>query len=161
MDGAPAGSWGSIMRRLAGATTIGVLLCGLLSGCWLVPGPRTDACVDWVRFETMQQRFDHAGAVLVGTAVKRDGEVRIYAYQANVHVVEVEQVLKGGLSEGSVRIASMPVTCGASYPNGDPLDAGGRQLFFLTQQNGEWFTMTPDQGAVPFPAGTPLPFTTG
>src|SRR6478609_8270130 len=117
------------MRRLAGATTIGVLLCGLLSGCWLVPGPRTDACVDWVRFETMQQRFDHAGAVLGGTAVKRDGEVRIDAYQANVHVVEVEQVLKGGLSEGSVRIASMPVTCGASYPNGDPLDAGGRQLF--------------------------------
>lgn len=149
------------MRRLAEVTTIGVLLCGLLCGCSLLPVSRTDTCVDWVRFETMQQRFDHAGAVLVGTAVKRDGEVRIYAYQANVHVVEVEQVLKGSLSEGSVRIASMPVTCGASYPDGDPLDAGGRQLFFLTQQNDGWFTMTPDQGAVSFPAGTPLPFTTG
>lgn len=149
------------MRRFAGITTIGVLLVALLSGCWLLPVSRTDTCVDWVRFETMQQRFDHAGAVLVGTPVKRDGEVRIYAYQANVHVVEVEQVLKGSLGEGPVRVASMPVTCGASYPDGDPLDAGGRQLFFLTQQNGEWFTMTPDQGAVQFPAGTPLPFTTG
>jgi len=98
---------------------------------------------------------------LVGTPLKRDGEVQIYGYQANVHVVEAEQVLKGGLGAGPVRIASMPVTCGTSYPDGDPLDAGGRQLFFLTQQNGEWFTMTPDQGAVPFPAGTPLPFTTG
>ena len=149
------------MRRFAGKMTIGVLLVALLSGCWVLPVSHTDTCVDWVRFSTMQQRFDHAGAVLVGTAVKRDGEVQTYGYQANVHVVEVEQVLKGRLGEGPVRIASMPVTCGASYPDGDPLDAGGRQLFFLTQQNEGWFTMTPDQGAVPFPAGTPLPFTTG
>lgn len=161
MDGTGAGGYRSSMRRLAGITAIGVLLVALLSGCWLLPVSRTDACVDWVRFETMQQRFDHAGVVLVGIPLKRDGEVRIYGYQANVHVVEVEQVLKGSLGNEPVRIASMPVTCGASYPDGDPLDAGGRQLFFLTQQNGEWFTMTPDQGAVPFPAGTPLPFTTG
>lgn len=161
MDGTPVGGYGSSMRRAVGAAAGGVLLAVLLCGCWLVPVTRTDACVDWVRFETMQQRFDHAGVVLVGTPQKRDGEVRIYTYQANVHVVEAEQVLKGGLGEGPVRIASMPVTCGASYPDGDPLDAGGRQLFFLTQQNGEWFTMTPDQGAVPFPAGTPFPFKTG
>lgn len=149
------------MRRLAGTATIGVVLGVLLCGCWLVPVTRTDACVDWVRFETMQQRFDHAGAVLLGTPLQRDGEIRIYGYQANVHVVEVEKVLKGSLGKGPVRIASMPVTCGKSYPDGDPLDAGARHLFFLTEQNGGWFTMTPDQGAVLFPPGTPVPFKTG
>ncbi|NUU32430.1 hypothetical protein [Arthrobacter sp. C9C5] len=149
------------MRRLAGTAIIGVLSGVLLCGCWLVPVTRTDVCVDWVRFETMQQRVEHASAVLVGKPVKGDGEVRSYGYQANVHTVEVEQVLKGGIGADPVRIASMPVTCGKSYPDGDPLDTGARQLFFLTEQNGEWFTMTPEQGAVPFPPGTPLPFKAG
>lgn len=146
------------MRRSVGAAFLGIVSGVLLCGCWLGPVSRTDVCVDWVRFETMQQRFDHAGAVLLGKPLQRDGEVRIYGYQANVHVVEVEKVLKGSVAQGTVRIASMPVTCGKAYPDGDPLDAGDRLLFFLTEQNGQWFTMTPEQGAVPFPAGKPLPF---
>lgn len=146
------------MRRVAGAAVSGALSLVLLCGCWIVPVTHTDVCVDWVQFETMQQRFDHAGAVLIGKPLKRDGEARIYGYQANVHAVEVERVLKGGIGAGPVRVASMPVTCGKSYPDGDPLDTGARQLFFLTAQNDEWFTMTPDQGAAPFPPGTPLPF---
>lgn len=149
------------MRRLV-ASLLTSLSCVLLSGCWPVPGAaRTDVCVDWVSFETMQQRFDHAGAVLIGKPLKRDGETRSYGYQANVHEVEVEQVLKGGLKFGTVRVAAMPVTCGKTYPAGDPLDDGDRKLMFLTNQNGEWFTMTPEQGVVRFPAGTPLPFQTG
>ncbi|WP_441403730.1 hypothetical protein [Arthrobacter sp. 2YAF22_2] len=150
------------MLRPASAGIMGGLSAALLCGCGLVPGAvRTDVCVDWVAFETMQQRFDHAGAVLVGKPLKRDGESRSYGYQANVHVVEVEQVFKGGLGRGPVRVASMPVTCGQTYPHGDPLDDGDRKLIFLTEQNGEWFTMTPDQGTVQFPAGTPLPFSSG
>ncbi|WP_307037294.1 hypothetical protein [Arthrobacter sp. B3I4] len=122
---------------------------------------RTEVCADWVRFDTMQQRYDHSGAVAVGTSVKRDGEVRIYGYQANVHIVEVQQVLKGKLGQGSARIASMPVTCGETYPDGDPLDNGDRQLFFLTELNDGWFTMSPGQGSAPFPDGAALPFGTG
>jgi hypothetical protein len=97
---------------MAGTAGLVVLLAVLLCGCWLVPVARTEVCVDWVRFETMQQRFDHASAVLVGKPLKKDGEVRIYGYQANVHVVEIEKVLKGNVGHGTVRIASMPVTCG-------------------------------------------------
>jgi len=149
------------MQKVAGPAATGILSAVLLSGCGLVPVTRTDTCVDWVSFETMQQRFDHAGAVVVGKPLKRDGDVRIYGYQANVHLVEVEQVLKGSLGRDAVRIASMPVTCGESYPDGDPLESGGRQLYFLAQQNGQWFTMTPAQGALPFPAGSPLPFRAG
>lgn len=161
MDVPPCGSYGLSMRRLAGTATVGALSAALLSGCWLLPVSRTDTCVDWVRFETMQQRYDHAAAVLVGTPLRRDGGVRIYGYEANIHEVAAERVLKGDVGSGSVRVASMPVTCGQSYPDGDPLDAGGRQLLFLTKQNGEWFTMTPDQGSLPFPTGTPLPFKAG
>lgn len=161
MAPAAGDDYGSTMRRLVGTTAIGVALGVLLCGCGLVPVTRTNASVDWVRFDTMQQRFDHARAVLIGEASRRDGEARTYGYQANVHVVEVEQVLKGEPGTGPLRIASMPVTCGASYPDGDPLDAGGRRLFFLIEQNDVWFTMTPDQGASPFPAGTPLPFKAG
>ena len=141
--------------------TVGVVSALLLGGCGLLPAPRTDVCADWVRFDSMQQRFDQAAAVVIGKPLKRDGETQIYGYQATVHSVEVEQVLKGTLGPGNVRIASMPVTCGKTYPDGDPLDAGDRQLLFLTQQNGEWFTMTPDQGSAPFPTGSPLPFRTG
>jgi len=140
------------------SAVIGALSVVPLCGCWLVPVTHTEVCVDWVQFETMQQRFDHAGAVLIGTPLKRDGEVRIYGYQANVHTVEVEQAPKGRIGTGPARVASMPVTCGKSYPDGDALDSGARQLLFLTQQNGEWVTMTPDQGAAPFPPGTALPF---
>jgi hypothetical protein len=149
------------MRRVMGLVMGGVASVLVLGGCWLMPGARTDVCADWVRFETMQQRFDQAGAVVIGKPLKRDGETTIYGYRANVHSVEVEQVLKGALGQRTVRIATMPVTCGKTYPDGDPLDAGDRQLLFLTDQNGEWFTMTPDQGSVPFPDGTPLPFGSG
>ena len=148
------------MRRLAAAAAISLVSVTVLSGCWLEPGSHTAACVDWVRFGTLQERFDHAGAIVVGTPQPTDGETRIYGYQANIHAVEVERVFKGDVGTAPVRVASMPVTCGKSYPDGDPLDAGGRQLLFLTNQNGEWFTMTPDQGALPFPTGTPLPFKT-
>ncbi|MDQ1058773.1 hypothetical protein QFZ23_002674 [Arthrobacter globiformis] len=57
----------------------------------------------------------------------------------------------------------MPQTCtgGESYPNGDPLDTNQRVLIFATEQDREWFTMTPDQGVVPFEQGAPLPFNPG
>lgn len=159
MDSGKGGGYGLSMRRLGAVSMAGVSAL-LLGGCWLVPVARTEVCADWVRFDTMQQRYDHAGAVVVGVSLKRDGEVRIYDYQANVHVVEVEQVLKGKHRRGSARIASMPVTCGETYPDGDPLDNRDRQLLFLTESNDGWFTMSPDQGSAPFPKGTALPFDT-
>ena len=49
------------------------------------------------------------------------------------------------------------LTCtgGVSYPEGDPLGADRRMLISANRQNGDWFTMTPAQGAVPFEPGTP------
>jgi hypothetical protein len=98
--------------------------------------------------------------VLIGRSVSRSGETSIYGSKAATHVVEVEQVLKGGPGEGSFRISSMPPTCtGAeSYPEGDPLDTAQRVIIFATKQGAEWFTMTPAQGVLPSPKGTELPF---
>ncbi len=118
------------------------------------------ACVDWVRFETPQDQFDQAGLVLIGKSVSRAGETSIYGHKAATHLVEVEQVLKGELGDGDLRISSMPPTCtvGGSYPEGDPLDPNQRVIIFANMQNGEWFTMTPAQGVLPFPQGAELPF---
>ena len=132
------------------------------SGEWLFSATpaASETCVDWVRFETPQAQFDHAELVLIGKPVRADGETLIYGYKANVHLVEVESVLKGDPGPAPLHIASMPPTCsaGVSYPDGDPLERSQRMLIFASKQEGGWFTQTPAQGAVPFEAGEPLPF---
>ncbi|MDD1477833.1 hypothetical protein [Arthrobacter sp. H16F315] len=123
------------------------------------PGPGTgDTCVDWVRFATPQDQFDNAILVVVGKPLAQNGETGIYGYKARSHQVEIETVLKGDPGQGSLRVASMPQTCGTSYPDGDPLDTNQRVLIFATKQNSEWFTITPTQGVLPFKQGTMLPF---
>ncbi|WP_426940007.1 hypothetical protein [Pseudarthrobacter sp. S6] len=98
--------------------------------------------------------------VLIGKSVSRAGETSIYGHIATTHLAEVEQVLKGNPGEGNLRITSTPPTCtvGASYPDGDPLDTAERVIIFASKQGGEWFTMTPAQGVLPFPKGAELPF---
>ncbi|MGO4586532.1 hypothetical protein AB4Z38_22000 [Arthrobacter sp. 2RAF6] len=98
--------------------------------------------------------------MLIGKSVSQAGETTIYGSKATTHLVEVEQVLKGNPGDGNLRISSMPQTCsgGESYLDGDPLDTGQRVIIFATRQGGEWFTMTPEQGVLPFPQGSELPF---
>jgi hypothetical protein len=150
------------MRKPVQLTLVGPVLCVLLSGCSLVSGPTAETCVDWIRFETPQEQLKAAELVVIGTPSGTDSETSIYGYTAQIHLVEVEEVLKGQPEPGPLRIASMPLTCtnGVSYPDGDPLDGRRRMLIYTTKQNGYWFTMTPAQGAVPFDSGTPLPFAT-
>lgn len=150
------------MRKQLHFAGLGLLACALVSGCGLMPGATTDVCADWVHFTQPQDLFEDAALVVVGTPVRRDGETRIYGYSAQIHQVQIEAVLKGAPQPTSVLIASMPATCtqGVSYPEGDPLDGGRRMLIYANKQDGYWFTMTPDQGAVPFDTGTPLPFAT-
>lgn len=126
----------------------------------LVPGGGTVACVDWVRFETPQDQYNKASVLLIGKSVSQAGETSIYGSKARTHLVEVEQVLKGHPGDGNVRISSMPQTCsgGESYLDGDPLGTTQRVIIFATKQGGEWFTMTPAQGVLPFQHGAELPF---
>ena len=148
------------MQRPMSTAVVGLLVGILAAGCGLLPGAHTETCVDWVHFETPQAQFQEAGLVLIGKPAGRDGETSIYGYTAQIHLVDVEAVLKGEPGPGPLRIASMPLTCtgGVSYPEGDPLDANRRLLVYASRQNGGWFTMTPAQGAVAFEPGAQLPF---
>jgi len=47
------------------------------------------------------------------------------------------------------------------HPDGDPLDTTRRVLIYATEQNDQWFTMTPAQGVVLFDRGARLPFKPG
>lgn len=96
------------MRRPLQAAIVGLVACGLASGCALLPPAASETCIDWIHFETPQAQFDHAALVLIGKPVRADGETHIYGYQANVHLLEVETVLKGDPGPAAVRIASMP-----------------------------------------------------
>lgn len=148
------------MGKLVALAQVGLLVSVLGSGCSLVPSGGPVACVDWVRFETPQDQYDKAGVVLIGKSVSTVGETSIYGYKATTHLVEVEQVLKGDPGDGNLRISSMPPTCtgGVTYPDGDPLDPNQRAIIFATKQGGDWFTMTPAQGVLPFQQGRELPF---
>lgn len=141
---------------------IGLMACTLATGCSLLPAAGSEVCVDWVHFETPQAQFDHATLVVVGKSVGVDGETLIYGYRANLHLVEVEAILKGGPGPAPLRIASTPTTCsaGVSYPDGDPLERNHRMIIYANKQEDVWATQTPAQGAEPFEVGKPLPFST-
>jgi hypothetical protein len=145
----------SILRAQALA-----LVAVLGSGCEIIPSSGTETCVEWVRFESPQDQYDKAAAVLIGRSVSEDGKTAIYGYQATGHLIQVDEVLKGSPGTGNVRILSMPQTCtgGKSYPDGDPLQTSERVIIFATQQGRDWVTMTPEQGVFPFPKGAELPF---
>ena len=132
------------MTRHVQLAVVGALLGALVSGCGVLPVARGEVCADWVLFEKPQDQFNEAGLVLIGKPAGRDGETSIYGYTAQIHVVEIETVLKGELEPGQLHIASMPATCtqGVSYPDGDPLDQRRRMLIYANKQNGYWFTMT-------------------
>lgn len=146
------------MGRIAGLLAAALAAIVLGSGCGPTPGSVGDTCVHWVHFENPQDQFDNADLVVIGTPLKQDGETMIYGYRARSHQVELETVVKGDPGQAPLRIASMPQTCGKSYPDGDPLDTDQRVLIFATRQGSEWFTMTPAQGVLSFKHGTELPF---
>src|SRR5690625_6359814 len=72
-------------------------------------------------------------AVIIGRSSPASGVTRMFGVDAAVHEVEVLQVFKGEVAAVAL-IASTPETCttGAPYPSGDPLDAQGDLLLFLT-----------------------------
>jgi hypothetical protein len=148
------------MGKLATLAFLGVTVSVMGTGCSFLGPTRGDACVDWVRFADRQDQFTQAALVAVGKLVRPDGETSIYGYTAQTHLVEIETIYKGTAEQDAVRISSMPQTCsgGESYPKGDPLDTNQRVLIFAIQQDHKWFTMTPEQGVIPFEQGTPLPF---
>lgn len=127
-----------------------VLLAVAISGC----GETTAAvsCPSWAGFPTVQEKYDAAELVIVASSTTRDGTAPIFGVDAHSYEVDVDQVIKGQLDGGSIRVSSTPDSCGgeAEYPEGDPLELATPVLIFATEQDGEWFTLTPFDGTHPF-----------
>jgi hypothetical protein len=138
-----------MMNRSPGFVFV-ALLVHTLSGCGY--GSDSVSCPSWAGFPTTEEKYDAADLVVVASSSTRDGTSPIFGVDAHAYEVRVGEVLKGDVNGGSVRISSMPDPCSgtAEYPDGDPLDTSMPLLVFATQQGGEWFTLTPLDGTVPF-----------
>ncbi len=138
------------MRRLIASAVLLPFVLVALTGCGIdrLIGLRGVACASWVAYESDEQRFDDADAVLVVTDIEPDGTVDIMGYDASAYRVTVVEVDKGDLIVGyTLRVGSTADNCASSpYGDGDPmLDAATLRLY-LTDDEGQWRTITPFDG---------------
>ena len=141
---------------------LGALVLLAMSGCSVGPDGEEEVhmCVSWSDLSDPQAAFDEADAVIIGRSSPAAEVTRMYGLDAAVHEVEVLQVFKGDVAEVEL-IASTPETCtGSTYPSGDPLDAEGDLLLFLTEPSDDtpWSTLTPFDGVRSAPGDGSLPF---
>lgn len=134
-----------------------LLIATVVVGCGSSSGSQqVAACADWVRLNSVQDLYDEAAAVFVTSKGERAGTTRIYGVDAHTHNMQVDEVVKGDIADESIRITSMPITCtqGSQYPDGDPLETTDRIIVFANNINGQWFTLTPYDGTLPYSAHT-------
>lgn len=153
----------SMVGRPPRLLALGALILLAMSGCSVEPEgeEETYMCVSWSDLSDPQAAFDEADAVIIGRSSPASGVTRMFGVDAGVHEVEVLQVFKGEVAAVAL-IASTPETCttGAPYPSGDPLDAQGDLLLFLTEPSDDtpWSTLTPFDGVRSAPGDGSLPF---
>lgn len=144
------------MRSFVPLTGV-LLLVSALGGCHET---RNIACPSWAISDDPQVHFEAATLVVVSSNVERDGETAIYGVEAHTYRVSIEEVLKGDVGDHAIRLTDMPDPCteeGVVYPDGDPLETMDRVMIFASEQEGEWFTLTPFGGVISFPEGTESP----
>lgn len=134
----------------------------LLSSCSNASPSGGEECVSWMDVSDPQVAYDEADAVVLGRSSSTGATTPMHGVDAAVHEVEVEQVVKGELAPGSVRVASTPTTCtaGGAYPDGDPLGRDGDVIVFLrAPESGDvWSLITPLDTVLPAPEDGTLPF---
>jgi len=130
-----------------------MLVAGALAGC-----TSTQTCVLWVGYETEQDAYDAATLVVIGTPEEVVGETSVYGASVPLHRMQVEQVLKGELTE-PLDAARMIDSCGGDVPP-DPLDTDRRIILMIDKYKGTWHALSPEDGVIDFPEGTELPFET-
>ena len=136
-----------------------------VAGCAAFGGG-AESCVSWVEFKNPADAMADATVVVLAegpTALA--GTTDLFGVDANVHSVQVADVLKGtDVRAGQdLEVTSTPVTCtgGGVYPDGDPLDASGTLVLYLSWDLDAhvWRTMTPSQGVIAATDGGQVPLT--
>ena len=143
-----------------GVAALVLVMCVAMTGCSIpgggsVPGDGSVACASWESFESPADAMAAADVVVVtdGPAASA-GTTHMFGVSANVHSVHVADVLKGSdvRAGDDLEVTSTPETCtsGGSYPDGDPLDASGTLVLFLSRHadTHALSTVTPAQGVV-------------
>lgn len=138
------------MRRVVWGLAIAIAAGGL-SGCALFE--TTVTCVSWVVFDSDEDRTRDADLVVVTDAVSPDGTMKIYDFEANAYQVEIGDVEKGDLRPGdTIRVGSTADNCSdRPYGDGDPMLGDGSLRLFLSEDEGQWRTLTPWDGVWPAP----------
>lgn len=148
--------WMAIASLAAGTVVV--------SSCTAERPAHEELCISWMDVSDPQVAYDEADAVVLGRSSATGTTAPMHGIQATVHEVEVEQVYKGDLTPGTVRVASTPTSCTAKggYPDGDPLETEGEVIVFLrTPGSGDvWSLITPSDAVLPAPEGGTLPFET-
>ncbi len=139
--------------RLLAALAAGALVAST-AGC--AGGVQSASCVDWVYFDSPADATAQAELVVLTTGpAPKSGTARLFGLTVAVHAVEVGAVLSGtGAVPGqTLDVISTPETCTGDgvYRDGDPLDASGSLVVFLSKDpdTQAWQTLTPLQGVVP------------
>ncbi|MCV2395173.1 hypothetical protein OEB99_12720 [Actinotalea sp. M2MS4P-6] len=142
--------------RVVGLVALPVtLVVAATAGCAAL-GTQGATCVDWVMYESPADAEADAGLVVRTTGpAASTGTVALFGVAAEVHSVDVVDVLKGSevTAGDSLEVVSAPETCTGEgpYPDGDPLDAAGPLILVLhwDADAAAWRTITPYQGVVP------------
>lgn len=134
--------------RIGAATLVAAAVASMgLTGC------TTHACVSWTAYDSVEQAFEDAEAVVVGELRETGKTERVYGVQASVHEMDVQRVVKGNVEMGEmIRIASTPITCSGNevYPDGDPLATQLESVVFLTSDEAKaWRTLSPFESVHP------------
>ena len=140
-----------------------LLLCLGTTGC-TVFGHGPLSCVDWVAYEDPAEATAAATVVVVTEGPTASaGTTDMLGVSAAVHSVHVDEVLKGSdVRVGEdLEVTSTPETCasGGTYPDGDPLDASGTLVLFLSRDADTHVLSlaTPAQGVVAATADGEVP----
>lgn len=143
-----------VLRTVTIVVGLAVLSAGL-AGCGAdgIPFVEAQACASWVSFDTDDERAASAEAVVVTRALEPDGTERILGYDANAYVVTVDVAEKGDLRAGdTIRVGSTADNCSdRPYGDGDPMLGDGPLRLFLSEDEGQWRTLTPFDGVRPAP----------
>ena len=138
------------MRRAAATLALTALAVTGLTGCGIerLVGVKSVACASWVGYESDEQRFADADAVVVVTDIEPDGTVDILGYDAHAYTVRVIESEKGDFAVGDTfRVGSTADGCGIPYEGGDQMLAGETLRLYLSDVDGGWRTLTPFDGA--------------
>ncbi|MCK2035599.1 hypothetical protein KZC51_05545 [Microbacterium sp. SSW1-49] len=138
------------MPRHARAIAAAAVLLALAptASCAGSPLVTSEACIDWVWFETPADAAAEADAVALGRIIDQAGSTSYMDIPATTWNVEVDSWLAGS-GDAEIVVTSLPRSCGDTHDTMSEEQGGDAVVLFLRDASSGWETITPLQGVVP------------